>query len=162
LLRFLEDITGRLTIWLAWIAGVTLVAMMLVTVANMFLRQVAEPFGATVEVVAWLAAVTTALSLAYSQVKRAHISIDMVTARFPRIVRLIVANLMLLVSDFLFLLATWKMVTFALDLREIGTVSNTLLIPYWPIVLVSAFGVAFFSWRLLLDILQSIKQGAKS
>jgi TRAP-type C4-dicarboxylate transport system permease small subunit len=158
-LRFLEDITDRAGVWLAALGGVTLVSMMLLIVVNMFLRQISRPFGATVEVVAWLSATTISLSLAYSQMKKAHISIDMVTGRFPRRVRLVIRSLMLLVGAGLFSLGAYRLVLYALNLRDIGTVSNTLLWPFWPMVLVAALGVAFFVWRLLLDIAGGLDKG---
>jgi TRAP-type C4-dicarboxylate transport system permease small subunit len=158
-LRFLEDITNRASVWLAAVGGVTLVAMMLVIVVNMFLRQLNRPFGATVEVVAWLSAITIALSLGYSQTKKAHISIDMVTGRFPKRIRLAIKSFMLFIAVTLFALAAYRLVLYALNLRDIGTVSNTLLWPFWPMVLVAALGVGFFVWRLVLDIMLGLEKG---
>lgn len=158
-MRLLQDITNRAAVGLAAIGGVTLVAMMMIIVVNMFLRQLDRPFGATVEVVAWLSAITISLSLGYSQFKKAHISVDMVTGRFPRRVRLVIKSLMLLAAVVLFSLATYRLVLYAFNLRDVGTLSNTLLWPFWPMVLVAAVGMAFFVWRIALDIAAGLSEG---
>ncbi|GAB4260410.1 MAG: hypothetical protein Kow00122_17520 [Thermoleophilia bacterium] len=156
-MRFLEGVSARLTTVLAAVAGVTLVGMMLLTVANMVLRQVAVPFGATAEVVGWLSALTTALALSYSQVKKAHIAIEMVTDRLPPGARAALVGVMRLVSLALFVLMTWQLAGYATNIRRLGTLSETLRISYYPLVYLVALGVAAFCLRLLVETLSGFR-----
>jgi hypothetical protein len=66
---------------LAIIAGISLVAMVTVTVGEMVLRMFARPMAGTVETIGWLAAVTTAFALGYTQVHQGHVSIDLFIRR---------------------------------------------------------------------------------
>ena len=64
---------------LAALASISLLAMMLLIVGNMFRRTVAAPFPGAFEVVGWLAAITAALALGYTQLHKGHVDIDIVT-----------------------------------------------------------------------------------
>jgi len=58
---------------LLYVAGSALLMMVFLVVGNIVMRQISSSFGGTTEMVGWLTAVVVSLSLAYSQLTKAHI-----------------------------------------------------------------------------------------
>ncbi|GAW92535.1 TRAP transporter small permease [Calderihabitans maritimus] len=155
-MRYLEQISIRVNQLLFWIAGVALISMMLLAVANMVLRVVYVPFGATAEVIGWLAAITTAFSLGYTQIKRAHVTIDLLVSRFPPRIQAFIDTIIHFLSTTVFALAAWQTFLYAAHLRQLGSLSETLRVPYYPLVYLVAMGLACLAFALLIDLLKSV------
>jgi len=75
-MELLDKISRVLNEILIWIAGVSLVTMILLTCANIFLRLVWMPVKGTYELMGFFGAIVTAFALGYTQIKRGHIGID--------------------------------------------------------------------------------------
>jgi TRAP-type C4-dicarboxylate transport system permease small subunit len=151
---FLEQANTKLNQLLAAVAGGALVLMMLVTVGNMILRAVYVPFGATSEVVGWLAALTTAFALGYTQLNRAHVTIDLVVERFPERWQSLAGSLMMLLSAVFFSTATWQVFLYAERLRNLGVLSETLRLPHYYLVYAVALGIACLTLALAVDFVK--------
>lgn len=156
-MRLLELLSNNLNRILAAIAGGSLVAMMLVTVGNMIVRAVYVPFGATSEVVGWLAAITTGFALGYAQINKAHVTIDLVVERFPKRVQSLVESIMLLLSMVFFSIATWQLILYGERLRKLGGLSETLRLPYYYFVYAVAIGLACLMLALAVDFLRKLQ-----
>jgi TRAP-type C4-dicarboxylate transport system permease small subunit len=157
--------------WLGVISGTLLVAMMTLIFVNIVLRQLSRIWPdvfrvwvGTVEVVGWTAALIAGFALLYSQKKRAHIAIDIITSRINQRVRAIIVGIMLLADAVLFGMAVNRVVYLALDLRGRGglppRLSDTLQIPYWWAVMILAVLVGLFAIRLLVDSMMSFQKAA--
>ena len=92
---------------LACVAGISLVTMVLVTVGEMVFRMFGKPMAGTVETIGWLAAVTTAFALGYTQIHQGHVSIDLFTRRLGPMLQVMVSMLVYLTSTVLFVIVTW-------------------------------------------------------
>jgi TRAP-type C4-dicarboxylate transport system permease small subunit len=150
-MRTIEKVITRVGEWLGVVSGILLVVMMTVTVTNIILRQVWQAFGGTVEIVGWLAALVAGFALMYSQGKKAHIAIDIVTSRMNQKVRWIIVGMMLLFDSALFGLASWRVLLVAMRLLDGGRRSSTLQVEYWYVVMILAVLIGFFAIRLLVD-----------
>jgi len=157
----LERIISALNRWLSWVAGGFLVAMMLLTVGNMVMREVYVPFGATAEVVGFLAALVAALALGYTQLHKGHTRVDILVSRFPPRAQSIIDSIMFLISTVLFGVATWQVVKLANRYWELGSVSETMYIIFYPLIYAVALGCVFLCLVLLLDFLKSLVQAVK-
>ncbi len=159
----LEAITTALNRWLNWVAGGLLVAMMLLTVANMILRALPgySPFVGTVEVVCFLAALVAAFALGYTQIHRGHTRVDILVLRFPPRVQSIIDSIMFFIGMVLFGVATWQIVKLATRYWGLGSVSETLHIIFFPLIYAVALGCALLCLVLLLDFLKSLAQVVK-
>lgn len=140
------------------IAGVALVAMMLLSVANMIMRLFSRPFGGTAEAVGWLAAITAAFTVGYTQLNRGHVAIGLVMDRMPRKVQAVVDTVVWMASAILFGLATWQITLQAARLRELGNISETMHIPFYPVTYLVAFGLACFTFVLIADAVKSFRE----
>lgn len=157
----LERVSNALNRWLNWVAGGLLMAVMLITVVNMIMRQVYVPFGGTTEVVSFLAALVAAFALGYTQIRRGHTRVDILVSRFPPRAQSIIDSIMFFIGMVLFGVATWQIVKLASNYWEMGSVSETLNIIFFPFIYAVALGCAFLCLVLLLDFLKSLAQAVK-
>ena len=140
---------------LAVAAGVTLVGMMVLTVADMVLRVFGHPLAGTYEIIGWLAAAATALALGYTQVHRGHVAISLVVDRLGARSREVVACLTDVISLLLFAAVAWQVARYGDVLRESGSLSETLKVIVYPWVYVVAAGAVGITLALVIDVLRS-------
>jgi TRAP-type C4-dicarboxylate transport system permease small subunit len=81
---FLERISRFLNHLMLVIAGAFMVAMVLLTCSDIFLRLIWVPIRGSVELVGYFSAVVTAFALGYTQMRKGHTSVDVVVNLFPR------------------------------------------------------------------------------
>ena len=155
-MTYLEKIADALNRWAAWLAGGLLVALMLLTVANMVMREVWKPFGGTAEVVGFLAALVAALALGYTQLHRGHTWVDILVARLPPRAQAVIDSCMFFLAMIMFGLATWRIFALANHYWKVGLLSETLKIIFFPFIYVVALGCALLCLALLADFLKSV------
>lgn len=142
---------------LAGLAGVALFVTMVVIVGNMVLRAVATPFPGAFEVVGWLAAITSGLAVGYTQLHRGHVDIDILTRALPFRVQAGLQAAVTLVSAGFFLLLAWRLTEMAARLRDVGTVSESLRVPFHHFVYALALGMVGLTVALLADLVHSAR-----
>ena len=158
----LETIVNALNRWLNWIAGGTLVAIMLITVVNILLRAVYVPLAGLAEGVGFLAALVAAFALGYTQIRRGHVAIDIVVSRFSPRAQAIIASIIYFISMVLFGLIAWQVARLARHYWEIGSTSESLWnIVFFPLIYMVALGGALLCLVLLVDFLKSLAQAVK-
>ncbi len=139
---------------LAFVAGFSLISMMLVTVGEMVFRMFGKPMAGTIEIIGWLAAVTTAFALGYTQIHEGHVSIDLFTRRFAPQSRAMVNMLVYLTSTALFVIVTWHVFSHAGVLKQTGSLSETMQVIVYPWVYLVSLGCAGLTLALLVDFLK--------
>lgn len=136
------------------LAGILLVFAMLLIVVNGFIRIFTAPFGATVEVVGWSAAILTVFSLGATQISKGHVGIDILTQKFPKIVQRILDIIFTIIAIAFFCLTAYQLVQYGTSLK--GTLSSTFRIEFYPLVYVLAFGFISLITTLIVDLLYLI------
>lgn len=122
---------------LAYLAGASLMAMVLVTTADVLLRAVGLTFTGAYDIVKIAAAITMAAALPYTTAIKGHVAIEFLFQRLGRRGRIVVDALMRLAGMALFSLLAWGCIDYGNSLRRKGEVSMTLQLPiFWvPYVL---------------------------
>ena len=151
----LDRISALLNKGLAFVAGCCLIAMMLVTVGEMVSRMFGNPMAGTVETIGWLAAVTTAFALGYTQIHQGHVSIDLFTNRLNPRLRAVINILVYLASTALFMVVTWNIFRHADVLKQSGSLSETMKVIVYPWVYLVSLGCAGLTLALLVDFAKS-------
>ncbi|MEW6672666.1 MAG: TRAP transporter small permease [Thermodesulfobacteriota bacterium] len=157
-MELLNRISAMFNRGLAFVAGLSLVAMMLVTVGEMVSRMFGKPMAGTIEVIAWLAALTTAFALGYTQMHQGHVSIDLFTSRLSSRTRAMVNIAVYSVSAALFMIITWHVFKHAGVLKRTGSLSETMRVIVYPWVYLVSLGCAGLALALFLDFLKSCRQ----
>jgi TRAP-type C4-dicarboxylate transport system permease small subunit len=136
--------------------GVALLALMVLASGNVVLRAFQLPLSGAYEIISFLGAFVTASALGYTQKRRDHIMVEIVTEKFPAaVVRFIDALADLIIAGF-FAVVAWQMYVWGLTVGESGEVSETLKFAYHPFILGVAFGFAVMTFSSLVDIARSI------
>ncbi len=143
---------------LLFVAGLALLAMVALVAANVVMRQVAASFGGTSEIVGWLTAVVVAFSLAYAQLNKAHVELDILVARFPGLLQALLQALVALASLLFFTMVAIKLWEYGYGAMQRGMVSQTLRLLLHPMIYLVALGFSAFCLVLLADVLGSLKR----
>ena len=137
------------------LSGVALVALMLLTVADVTGRYVFnKPITGTIEISRQMMAFVILLGLALTLVKGIHVRVGLFFEKLPRNLKIlaeIVADIMGLV---LCSLVTWGSWTQFLDSWIVGEwMPAAVKIPWWPAKLVMPIGLCFISLEFFIRLL---------
>ena len=122
---------------LAYVAGASLMVMVLVTSADVILRKFSLSLTGAYDIVKVAAAITIAAALPYTTAIKGHVAIEYFFHKLGWRGRIVVDALMRLGGMALFALLAWGCVDYGNSLRAKGEVSMTLQLPiFWlPYVL---------------------------
>lgn len=149
LFRLNELLSGALL----WLAGLALLGMVLLAVANMVLRPFGYPIRGTYELVGFLGALVIALGLGSSENKKYHESVALITRHFPAWLNRGLDMMAQILSAVFFGLMAWSTAVWAWSLLESGELSETLRFNYVVFPLSVALGLAAMSLALLCSLL---------
>jgi TRAP-type C4-dicarboxylate transport system permease small subunit len=124
-------------------AGFGLMAMVLVTGADVVLRVFRLSLKGAYDITCIAAALTVAAALPYTTAIKGHVAIEYFFHKLGRRGRTVVDTLMRLLVIALFSLLAWQCVQHGLSLKSSGTVSMTIQLPiFWiPYVLACSCGL---------------------
>lgn len=155
----LERLAALLRKALMIAGGAALVGLTLLATANVGLRIVRAPVSGTYEIVSFLGAVVTAGALGYTQRRKDHIVVDILSDRFPAPLKRAVDGVSHAATTALFSVVSWQTFAWGRRLMETGELSETLQVPYYPFVFLVSLGFAVLALTLLLDLLETIWTG---
>ena len=153
-----QKISYDLSRKLYWIAGAAIVAMMLITCADVVLRYFRMPIPGTYELVCFLGAVAVAFAMANTSLEKGHVSVSFVVALFPKRIQGLIESITHLFGVFLFVLIAWQSAIYANDLRLSGEVSLTLGLPFYPFVYGIAFSATAVCLILIFDLFKNVRK----
>lgn len=152
----LEKLSEILSKTLLVMAGLFLLAMMLLTCSNIVLRMVWVPIKGTFELMGFFGAVLTTFSLGYTQLHKGHILVDILTVRFSSRIQNGINLAGHFISMVFFILVSWQIAKWASTLRTSGEITETLRIIYYPFTYAASFGCGVLSLVFLVDFLKII------
>lgn len=153
---FLEKLTQRLNQIMMVIGGVAVAGMIALTVGNIWLRILWKPIKGSVELIGFLGAIAAAFALGYTQVKKTHIAVDILTLKFSQKTRRFLEGVNSLLGAAFFALAGWQLIRWGTTLWETGELTETLRIIYHPFVYAIAFGCFIMALVLIIEVLKLI------
>lgn len=159
----LERLSALLRKFLLVAGGVALLALVLLATANVALRIARVPVSGTYEIVSFLGAVVTAGALGYTQKRKDHIVVDILSGKFPDPVKRALDGVNYAVTTALFAVVSWQTFAWGRRLQQTGELSETLKIAYHPFVFFVSLGFGVLALTLFLDLLATLlaKRGAQ-
>jgi TRAP-type C4-dicarboxylate transport system permease small subunit len=133
--------------FMAVIAGVTLVFVMLLTVTDVILRYFGHPIMGVYDLVALGGAVVIGFSIPYAAEKKVHVFMEMVQQIFHRVARQVLHVFTRLIALSVSLVVFWNLVKLGTGFRETGEASLTIQIVYYPIAI--GLGICFLIQSLV-------------
>lgn len=120
----------RLVTALGAVAGLAILAMIVLTCIDVVGRQFARPLKGTYDLVGILGAITIAGGLPYTTACKGHVAIEFFFQRLSRLGRIVVDTLVRMITIPLFSLLTWRFFWYGVALRDRGQVTATM---GWPV-----------------------------
>jgi TRAP-type C4-dicarboxylate transport system permease small subunit len=145
---------------LFWVGGLGLGFMMLVTLADVAMRNIGRPIVGSMELISFTSAVVIGFAIPYTSWTKGHIVVDFLTEMLsPKSVRIlrIITRCM---GIALFLFAAYNFIAYGLDLMRSKEVTPGLRIPYYPITFGLALSCLLQSLTLLCDLINTVKEEA--
>jgi TRAP-type C4-dicarboxylate transport system permease small subunit len=154
------DFLGKINLFmnrlLMFIGGVFLIAMVLLTCANIFSRNIWIPIRGTFELMGYFGAIVTAFALGSTQLKKGHIAVDVLINSFSDNTKKILQIVNNGICTLFFGIAAWQIAVKATTLMNTGEVTETLRIIYYPFTYAVAFGCLVLALVMLTDLLKSL------
>ena len=152
-----ERVINSLSKWLNWVAGVALVLMLIVIVADIIGAKLFKwPIPGGIDIVGLLGVVVIAFAIAQTQVIHGHIEVEFFVMRLPEKARNVIAGIVYSLGMLLFVLLGWQSYDFGHTLQASGEVSMTLGMPVYPFVYGIAFSCIVVFLVLLLQYLKEV------
>jgi TRAP-type C4-dicarboxylate transport system permease small subunit len=153
---------ARIALALAILGGVVLLAAALVVTSSVVLRiLVAGQVHGDFEIMAVSSAIAVLFFLPYCQATRAHVTIDVFTARVPPPALRALAALWSLVLAVAAALLAWRLLLGLDEAWSRGDVTMMRRIPLFIVFAAAAIGVAGTSILALLDVVLAFTPGAR-
>jgi TRAP-type transport system small permease protein len=145
-----ERFTRRLSQWFNWIALAGLIVMLgLVAVDIVGAKIFKQPVPGAMDLTSLLGLVIIAFSVAQTQVMNRHITVNFLTLRLPKRLRMLVRSVSTLLCILFFAVIIWRAFMHAFDMHVLGDASLTVKVPLAPF----AYGLAIAFIPMLLIFL---------
>lgn len=134
---------------LIFLGGICLTAMMFLTACDVTMRYFwGSPIDGAFDVTEYLMVIVFAFALPYCTIHKDHITVDILTGKFPKKIGILLDCLNSLISLVLFSLIAWQSLVATKIQFDSHIVSSVLLIPRYPF-----FGLLFFGYLCFAVIL---------
>jgi len=149
--KFFNSVRG-ISRFLNILAGISLIFLMILTMADVILRSFKNPIVGTYELVAYSGAVVIGFSIPFTSWVRGHIYVDFFLLKLPQATRKIFHLFTRCLGMGLFTMIGWNLIKMGMDLQKSGEVSSTLQMPFYPVV----YGIGFCCFIQFLVLLGDI------
>jgi TRAP-type C4-dicarboxylate transport system permease small subunit len=140
----------------AYIATVFLGLMMLLTVADVFMRFFFNaPITGTTEITQLMMVIVVFLSLPWGGVTGSHVKVDLIVARFGRKTRAIFDLVTLLLSLFIFAIIAWRSL---IESMQIETTTSLIGVPLAPFYYILTLGFALLTLVVATLVIEACRK----
>ena len=159
---FLEKAVFPVSRLLLYIGQFTLILMVMLTVADVFLRYVLNrPILGSYELTEFMMAVLVFSTIGYTMVVKGHVVVDLVFTKLPQRIKDILECITSFIAFILFAVVAWRNVMQADTAWGRNDVTAELFIPISPFILFVAIGIAVLALVLFAQFIQSFAKAIK-
>ena len=155
----LEKVNVFLNKILMILGSVAVLLLMAIATTNAFLRIpiIKSSWRGAYETVGFLGAIVIAFALGYTQKRKDHIVVDILTEKFPKRINRVLDGVNYFITTIFFTIVSWQVFVWGMKISKSGEVSETLKIVFHPFIYSVSFGFAVFSLTLIIDFLKNLK-----
>jgi TRAP-type C4-dicarboxylate transport system permease small subunit len=168
----IENNIHRVARLMYFLAGMAIVAMMMITTLDVFMRFCVtmysrfgweflatwRPVPGTYDLVAMCGAIAAAFAMAHTTLESGHVAVSLVVRLLSKKRQLWMKMFTDTASLSLFGILAWRSVVYAGKLRESGEVSMTMQLPFHPFVHMLAFSSLIVALVYLVAIIKDIQK----
>lgn len=155
--KFFDSIKA-LSRYLFWIAGVALGCCMFLTVFDIIMRIFGRPIVGVYDIVGLLGGIFIGLAIPNSTWEKVHIRMAFFTAKVSSNWKKGLMIVTRCLGIFLFLLLAWALILYGIRLYEVGEVSLTMHLTFYPIVLGIGVSCLINSLVLLYQLIANFRK----
>lgn len=155
-MKVFKDITDKLSYATLTVAGIALIASMLLVVYNAIIRNFTDPIAGTPEIAGLLGMIAITFSLAYTQKEKGNVGINILTEKLGKTAQNVIYLIVSLLSLAFFTLVSVKLVDYGLDLIQHKVYLQTTGFAVYPFVLIMAVGFFGLVIQLLYQVTEAI------
>lgn len=163
--RFARSFSGGVFAASAVVNGIgigVVVVLMLLLVADVVLRRFFnQPIRGSYELTQLIMAIVVFFTIAYCAAQKGHVAIEVLVARLPQRLQVVIEILMYLFSLGLWGLLSWGLSLQAINVWRMAETTNLLGLPSYPFVLVAVFGSALLTLVILIQLLSLLAEGGR-
>lgn len=144
----LDTFTRKMARFFYGVAGLAILAMMLLTVLDVIMRMIVtlyqktnwefltgfSPVPGTYELVGFLGSVAVAFAMAHTSIQKGHVSVSLIVRLLSPRKQAAVGAVTDAFALAFFSIIVWRAYLYADHMRELGEVSLTLQLPFYPFV----------------------------
>lgn len=139
------------------LSGIMLIAMMLVTCADVAGNLFGCPVMGSEELVSLMAALLLAFMLPAGHREKAHIGVDFIYLKFPPLVKAIDNVFLCIIRIVFFAFVSVECFKYAMVLKDIGQVSAVLELPTYYILYALSLGSAVLTLIVAADLIRIVR-----
>jgi TRAP-type C4-dicarboxylate transport system permease small subunit len=124
----------KFNLYICFIGGLALILMMLLTIADVILREFRAPVVGTYELVGYMAVIVLGFSIPYTTSVRSHVVVDFFTMKLPEKIQRFLLLITRCVGILLFIFMGYHLLLMGGDYYRSGEVSPTLQVPFYPFI----------------------------
>lgn len=159
MIKKLDKAISKISKFADQISQYLLIVLVIILVANMISRPIYKPFVWVYDLACLLPVAIISLCLPFCFIQGGLIEIDLLTQKFPKPVRVVLAVVMDLVSLGVIGFVNWCEWKYMVRIISQGITSTTVHIPYWPFAVCMFIGFCLFFLALLMDFIKKITGG---
>ncbi len=156
----MTKITRLLVELMNYLAALSIIAMMLLTCADVLLRFFKHPILGTYELVGLFGALTIAFAIPATTLSKGHVAVEFLVEKLPSSGQKICTIIANLLSLSLFALIAWQSFLYANMLKSTGEVTLSLQMPFYPIIYTIAAASLLVCIVLFLELLDLKPKGS--
>ncbi|MBN2041994.1 MAG: TRAP transporter small permease [Spirochaetes bacterium] len=161
--KFLIDKIGMISKYLSHIGNISLVAMMLLSTADVIGRYFFNsPVLGAYEITEYLMIIIVFSFFAFTQSEKGHINVDIAYNLLPSKVQVAFERFNHVICLIMLILVTWRGIYRVIDIMEAGEESLLLKIPDYPFAIFVVIGSIVFTLEYLKDVILLFTEGTTS
>ena len=157
--NFLERVIRDISVTINRIGVGFLAVMMFMTGVDVVMRYIFNrPISGAYELTELMMVILVFFGLAYTQMEKEHVAVDLVYTRFAPKMKTIANCVSYFLCMGLFVIMTWQSIKQAQSKWNSGLVTGTLGIPLWPFYLITAMGCLVMCFVFIGDLFKSARK----
>lgn len=161
MIAFLDKMRGLACKGLGAVAGLAVLAMVVLACGNIIGRALGSPIEGSYELMGFLGAIAASFALGASQLAKGHIAVNVLDEHLPPAARRLLDAIAAAFGAAFFGLAGYEVFALGRFMVRTGELSETLRLPYYPFVWIVASGCAVMTLVLCIDVLHALVPAKK-